>query len=45
MEDFFGMLEGFLRERLARIAEHFELDVGDRRMKENMKNIFKANLV
>lgn len=30
------MLEGFSREHLVRIAEHCELDVGDRRMKENM---------
>lgn len=38
------LLEGFSREQLVRVAEHFDLDVGDKRMKENMKNIIRANL-
>ena len=49
MEEFLGepsevLLDGFSREQLVHIAEHFDLDVGDKRMKENMKNIIKANL-
>ncbi len=37
-------LECYSREQLVRIAEHFELDVGDKRMKENIRSIVKANL-
>lgn len=37
-------LEGFSREQLVYVAEYFNLDVGDKRMKENMKNIIKTNL-
>ncbi|KAF3849488.1 hypothetical protein F7725_019207 [Dissostichus mawsoni] len=33
------LLEGFSREQLIYVAEHFRLDVGDRRMKENMREI------
>lgn len=38
------LLECCSREQLVRIAEHFNLDVGDKRMKENIKGIIKANL-
>lgn len=38
------MLEVFSCEQLVCIAEHFGLDVGDRRMKGNMKDIICANL-
>ncbi|KAF3856822.1 hypothetical protein F7725_017545, partial [Dissostichus mawsoni] len=38
------MLEGFSREQLICVAEHFHLDVGDKRMKENIRGIVKANL-
>ena len=31
-------------EQLIRVAEHFDLDVGNKRMKENIKNIIRANL-
>lgn len=34
------LLEGFSCEKLICVAEHFHLDVGDKRMKEN---IFKKN--
>ena len=39
------LLEGCSREQLVRIAEHYDLDVGDKRMKENIRNIVKANLI
>lgn len=39
-----GLLEDLSSEQLIRVAEHFGLDVGDKRMRENMKNILKANL-
>ncbi|KAG7471700.1 hypothetical protein JOB18_048960, partial [Solea senegalensis] len=39
------LLDHCSREQLLRIAEHFQLEVGDKRMKENIKNIVKANLV
>ncbi|KAF3840447.1 hypothetical protein F7725_006309 [Dissostichus mawsoni] len=38
------LLEGFSREQLICVAEHFHLDVGDKRMKENIRGIVKANL-
>ncbi|KAF3844291.1 hypothetical protein F7725_007454, partial [Dissostichus mawsoni] len=37
-------LEVFTREQLVYVAEHFRLDVGDKRMKENMREIVRANL-
>ena len=37
-------LERCSREQLVKIAEYYELDVGDKRMKENIKAIVKANL-
>ena len=37
-------LERCSREQLVEIAEYYELDVGDKRMKENIKAIVKANL-
>jgi len=39
------LLEGLSREQLVHIAEHFTLEVGDKRMKENIKGIVKANLM
>lgn len=41
-EDF---LEQCSQEPLIKIARHFKLDVSDKRLKENMKNILKGNLV
>ncbi|KAK5921567.1 hypothetical protein CgunFtcFv8_018924 [Champsocephalus gunnari] len=38
------LLEGFSREQLIGVAEHFCLDVGDKRMKENIRGIVRANL-
>ncbi|KAF3851980.1 hypothetical protein F7725_005335, partial [Dissostichus mawsoni] len=38
------LLEGFSREQLICVAEHFHLDVGDKRLKENIRGIVKANL-
>jgi len=38
------LLDDLSREQLIRVAEHFDLDVGDKRMKENIKNIIRANL-
>ena len=40
---FIGAL--FAREQLVRIAEHFKMDVGYKRLKENVKNILKENLL
>ena len=40
-EDF---LDQCLREHLVKIAEHYEIVVGDKRLKENVKAILKANL-
>ena len=37
-------MERCSREQLVTIAEYYELDVGDKRMKENIKAIVKANL-
>ncbi|KAK0131567.1 hypothetical protein N1851_033742 [Merluccius polli] len=39
------LLERCSREQLVRIAEHFKMDVGDKRLKENVKNILKENLL
>ncbi|XP_050923269.1 uncharacterized protein LOC127139346, partial [Lates calcarifer] len=39
------LLERCSREQLVRIAEHFKMDVGDKRLKENMRNILKENLL
>ena len=39
------LLEGFSREQLICVVEHFHLDVGDKRMKENIRGIVKANLI
>lgn len=39
------LLERCSREQLVRIAEHFRMDVSDRRLKENVKNILKENLL
>nr|XP_046229617.1 uncharacterized protein LOC124050808 isoform X1 [Scatophagus argus] len=39
------LLESCSREQLVRIADYFSLDVGDKRMKDNIKSIIKANLV
>lgn len=38
------LLERCSREQLVKIAEYYELDVGDARMKENIRAIVKANL-
>eukprot|EP00064_Thunnus_orientalis_P026426 superscaffoldBa00016751_g26939 len=38
------LLERCSREQLLKIAEHFKLEVGDKRMKENIKAIVKAYL-
>lgn len=38
------LLEGFSREQLICVAEHFHLDVGDEIMKENIRGLVKANL-
>lgn len=38
-------LERCSRDQLLRIAEHYELDVGDKRIKENIKNIIRENLI
>ena len=35
-------LEVFSREQLIYVAEHFHLDVGDKRMKENIRGIVRA---
>lgn len=34
-----------LREQLGIIAEHFKLDVGDKRMKKGMMGIIKTNVM
>ena len=39
------LLERCSREQLVKIADHFEMDVGDRRSKENMKRILRENLL
>nr|XP_046250447.1 uncharacterized protein LOC124062051 isoform X4 [Scatophagus argus] len=39
------LLESCSREQLVRIADYFSLEVGDKRMKDNIKSIIKANLV
>lgn len=39
------LLERCWREQLVKIAEHFKMDVGDRWLKENVKNILKENLL
>ncbi len=39
------LLERCLREQLVKIAEHFKLDVRDKRLKESMRHIMKENLV
>lgn len=39
------LLEGFSRDQVICVAEHFDLDVGDKRMKENMKSIIRANRI
>ncbi|KAK0137877.1 hypothetical protein N1851_025923 [Merluccius polli] len=39
------LLERCSREQLVRIAEHFKMDVGDKRLKEKVKNILKENLL
>ncbi|XP_034567353.1 uncharacterized protein LOC117832370 [Notolabrus celidotus] len=38
------LLDGCSREQLIRIAEHYSVEVGDKRMKENIKGILKVNL-
>lgn len=38
------LLERCSREQLVIIAKHFKLDVGDKRMKENVRGLIKANL-
>lgn len=50
VEEFFRatyeeFLEQSLREQLIKITGHFELDVGDQWLKENMKNILEENLM
>ncbi|CAG5925684.1 unnamed protein product, partial [Menidia menidia] len=37
-------LERCTREQLLKIAEHFQLEVGDKRSKDNIRAIIKANL-
>lgn len=39
------LLDRCSREQLVKIAEHFKMDVGDKRAKENMKQILKTNLL
>lgn len=38
-------LEQCLWKQSVKIARHFELDVGDKRLKEKMKNILQENLI
>lgn len=38
------VLDCFTKEQLMKVADHFEMDVGDRRIKDNIKAILKANL-
>lgn len=47
VEDFVNTpLEGLLyRQQLLKIAEHFDLEVGDKHLKKNMKSIIKENLL
>ena len=39
-----GLLERCTREQLVKIAEHFDMEVGDKCLKDNMKTIIKENL-
>ena len=37
-------LDGFTKEQLLRLAEHYEVEITDKRLKETVKSILKANL-
>ena len=39
------LLECCSREQLVIIADHYEMDVGDKRSRENMKHILRENLL
>ena len=38
-------LDSFTKDQLLRVAEHYNIDVPDKRLKERVKSILKANLV
>lgn len=46
IESFFGesFLEGCSKERLLKIAEHYRIEIGDKRLKDTVKSILKAKL-
>ena len=50
VEDFLGapseeFLECCSRDQLVKIAAHFQVDVGDKQLKENMRGLLKENMV
>ena len=50
VEDFVGdpseqTLDNFTKDQLLRVAEHYKIAVPDKRLKETIKSILKANLV
>lgn len=49
VEDFFNapsetLLDQYNRDQLLKIAEYYKVSVGDKRLKENVRAIIKANL-
>lgn len=38
------VLEKCLREQLVNIAEHYQIEVGDKRLKENFKSYFESKV-
>lgn len=38
------ILDGYTKEQLLKIAEHFDIDIGDKRLKDTVKSVLKANL-
>lgn len=37
-------MDGYTKEQLLKIAEHFHIDIGDKRLKDTVKSVLKANL-
>ena len=35
----------YTKDQLLKVAEHYEIEIGDKRLKENIRAILKVNLV
>ena len=50
LDDFFHspsdhLLNQYTKDQLLKVAEHYEIEISDKRLKENIRAILKANLV